>query len=171
MQRVLRLIFVVLLSSLTACHTGLTPTSRASEASAQSTGEKTSQPLLSNKLEGHYEGIELDFHQDYGGSHAVTIDIEPTGTCLYSDVVAIKPLCHWERSTDGIIVHLTEGEMTAPVQRGTQPFQWADDKLSYLTRDGDGGGVCIQLVKNMAVSDIRDSLCQGVMMGLPLPPK
>jgi hypothetical protein len=82
MQRVLRLTLVVLLSSLTACHTGPTTTSRTSEASAQSTREKTPQQVLSNKLEGHYEGTKLDFHQDYGSSYPVAIGIEPTGTCL-----------------------------------------------------------------------------------------
>jgi hypothetical protein len=171
MQRVLRLLLVVLLGSLTACHTGPTTTSRTPEASAQSTGKKTPPQVLSNKLEGHYEGIELDYHQDYGGSHAVTMDIEPTGTCLYSDTVAIKPLCHWERSTDRITIYVSEGDMTRPIQRGMLLFQRKDDKLSHLTHDGIGGGVCIQLVKNRAVADIRDSLCQGVMMGLPLPPK
>jgi len=58
---------------------------------------------------------------------------------------------------------VTEGE--------TLPFQRADDKLTYLKRDGIGGGVCIQLVKNRAVSDTGAGLCQGVMMGLPPPPR
>jgi hypothetical protein len=164
MQRVLRLTLVVLLSSFTACHMGPTTTSRTSEASAQSTGEKTPQQLFSDKLEGHYEGIKLDFFQDYGGSNPVAIDFEPSGTCLYSEPSwPPKRPCHWERSTDRITVRVTEGE--------TLPFRLADDKLAYLKRDGSGGGVCIQLVKNRAVSDTGADLCQGVMMGLPLPPR
>ena len=161
MQRVLRLILVVLLSPLTACNTWPTTTSRISEASAQSTREKTPHQLLSNKLEGHYEGIKLDFHQDSGSSNPVAIDVEPTGTCLYSDPISTKRPCHWERSTDRITVRMTQGE--------TLPFQWTDDKLAYLKRDGIGGGVCIQLTKDRAVWDTGDGLCQGGMMGLPPP--
>ncbi len=163
MQRVLRLILVVLLSSLIACHTGPMTTSRTSEASAQNAGEKTPQQLLSNKLEGHYEGTKLDFHQDYGSSNPVAIDFESTGTCLYSDPIWTKRPCHWERSTDRITVRVTEGE--------TLPFQRADDKLTYLKRDGIGGGVCIQLAKYRAVSDTGAGLCQGAMMGEPPPPR
>ena len=162
MQRVLRLTPVLLLTSLSACHIEPTTISQASQASPQNTGEDPQQ-LLSNNLEGHYEGIKLAFQQDYGSSNPVAIDVEPTGTCLYSDPISTKRPCHWERSTDRITVHVTEGE--------TLPFRWANDKLSYLKRDGNGGGVCIQLVKNRAVSDTRAYLCQGAMMGLPPPPR
>jgi len=141
LQRVLRLILVVLLSTLTACRIEPTTT----------------------KLEGHYEGIKLDFFQDTGSSYPVTIDIEPTGTCLYSNPFWAKQPCHWERSADRITVRLTEGE--------TLPFRWADGKLKYLKSDGAGGGVCIQLVKDRAVSDTWDDLCHRAMTGLPLPPK
>jgi hypothetical protein len=163
MQRVLRLILVVLLSSLTACHIEPITTSRTSEASAQSTAEKKPQELSSNKLEGHYEGTVLNFHQDYGGSHSVAIDFEATGTCLYSDPIGNKQPCHWERSTDRITVRVTDGE--------TLPFHLADDNLTYLKRDGAGGGVCIQLAKNRAVSDPEAGFCQGAMLGLPPPPR
>ena len=163
MQRVLRLILVVLLGSLTACRIAPTTTSQTSEVSARNTGEKTPQKSLSNKPEGHYQGIKLDFHQDSGASNPVAIDVEPTGTCLYSDPIWSKRPCHWEWSTDRITVRVTEGE--------TLPFQTAGDKLSYLKRYGIGGGVCIQLAKNRAASDIGADLCQGVMMGLPLPPR
>ena len=163
MQRVLRLILVVLLSSLTACQTGLTPTYRTTEASAQSTGEKTPQQSLSNNLEGHYEGIKLDFFQDTGLSIPVVIDFEPTGTCRYSYPSGDKQPCHWERSTDRITVRVTDGD--------TLPFKRADDKLTYFKSDGFGGGVCIQLVKDRAVSDTGDDLCQGAMTGMPPPPR
>jgi hypothetical protein len=163
MQRVLRLILVVLLSSLTACHFEPTTTSRTSEAYAQSTGEKPPQQVFSNKVEGHYEGTKLNFHQDYGHSYPVAIDLEATGTCLYSDPFWAKRPCLWERSTDRITVRVTEGE--------TLPFRLADDKLTYLMRDGAGGGVCIELSKNKAVSDNWADACKGAMMGLPLPPR
>lgn len=161
MQRVARLILVVLLSSSTACNTWPTTTSRISEASAQSRREKTPPQVLSNKLEGHYEGIKLDFHQDFGSSDPVAIDVEPKGTCLYRDPISTKRPCNWERSTDSITVRVTKGE--------TLPFQWADDRLTYLKRDGIGGGVCIQLTKDKAVWDTGDGLCQRVMMGMPPP--
>jgi hypothetical protein len=162
MQRVLRLILAVPLGSLTACHIGPVTTSRTSEAPTQSTRGKTSPQLPSNKLEGHYEGIKLEFYQDSGSSNPVAIDIEPTGACQYSDPIWFKRPCRWERSTNRITVSVTQG--------GTVAFQMADDKLTYLTRDGAGGGVCIQLVKGKAVSDTGADLCRGVMMGLPLPP-
>jgi len=76
MQRVLRLILVVLLSSLTACQIRPTRISRTAEASAQSTGEKTPQQLLSNEPVGHYGGTEFYFHQDVSTSHSVAIDFE-----------------------------------------------------------------------------------------------
>ncbi len=161
MQRVLRLIPVLLLSSLIACHTKPITISRTSQAFPQNTGETKTQQLLSNRLEGHFEGIKLDFHQDYGSSNPVSIDVEPTGACLYSDPIGTKRPCHWERSNDRITVRVTEGE--------TLPFQQADDKLTYLKRDGIGGGVCIQLAKNGTASDTRTGLCQGAMMGLPQP--
>lgn len=157
MRGILRLTLVVLLGSLTACHTG------SSEGSAQSKGQTTAQQSLSTKLEGHYEGTKLDFHQDAGSGGPAAIDLEPMGTCLYSDQYRGKRPCHWERSTGGITVHVTECE--------TLPFQWANGKLSHLERDGIGGGVCIELVKDTAVSDAGAGLCSGVMMGLPPPPR
>lgn len=147
MQRVLRLILLFLLSSLTACHTE--PTSRISEAFAQT------------KLEGRYKGTKVAFHQDVESSSPVAIDFEPTRKCRYRDPSWPAP-CLWERSTDGITIRVTEGEALL--------FKLADDKLSYLKRDGFGGGVCIQLVKNGAVSDSAAGLCQGLTKGLPLPP-
>lgn len=144
MRGILRLTLVVLLGSLIACH--------------------------STKLEGHYEGTRLDFDQDEGAGGPAAIDLEPTGSCLYSDHSRGKYSdhsrgkrpCHWERSTGGITVHLTDGE--------SLPFQWAGGKLSHLERDGTGGGVCIELVKDAAVWGAEAGLCRGVMMGLPPPP-
>lgn len=136
MQRVLRPVLVVLLSSVIGCHNG--------------------------PIEGHYEGIKLDFFQDSGMSIPVAIDFEPTGTCLFSDPFWPKRPCHWERSTDRITVSVTEGE-TLPFQRA------ADDKLTYFKSDGFGGGVCIQLVKDRPVSDTEAGLCQGAITGLPPP--
>lgn len=160
-MRLLAFFVFLLLSSLTACLRPIS-TSRISESSAQSTGEKTPQQF-SNKLEGHYEGTVLNFHQDYGNSNPVAIDFEATGKCLYSDPFWPNRPCLWDRSTDRITVRVTEGE--------TLRFQLADDKLTYLKRDGAGGGVCIQLAKNRAVSDPEAGFCRGAMMGLPLPPR
>ena len=163
MQRVLRLILVVLLSSLTACQIRPTRISRTAEASAQNTGEKTPQQLLSNEPVGHYGGTEFYFHQDVSTSHSVAIDFEPTGTCLYTYPGGYKQPCLWDRSTDRITVRVTDGD--------TLPLRLADDELTYLKRDGAGGGVCIKLAKNRAVSDPEAGFCQGAMGGLPLPPK
>ena len=144
MRGILRLTLVVLLGSLIACH--------------------------STKLEGHYEGTRLDFDQDEGAGGPAAIDLEPTGSCLYSDHSRGKYSdhsrgkrpCHWERSTGGITVHLTDGE--------SLPFQWAGGKLSHLERDGTGGGICIELVKDAAVRGAEAGICRGVMMGPPLHP-
>jgi hypothetical protein len=163
MQRVLRLILVVLLSSLTACQIRPTRISRTAEASAQSTGEKTLQQFTLKRTCGALWGHRIYFHQDVSTSHSVATDFEPTGTCLYTYPGGYKQPCLWDRSTDRITVRVTDGD--------TLPLRLADDELTYLKRDGAGGGVCIKLAKNRAVSDPDAGFCQGAMGGLPLPPK
>jgi len=95
----------------------------------------------------------------------VAIDLELQGTCLYNDpTVGGKLPCHWERSADGIVVSVTINPFINTPSVWTLHLRWADDKFSYVGRDGIGGGVCIQLAKDKAVAD-----CHGMMMGMPPP--
>ena len=160
MQRVLRLILVVLLSSLTACQIRPTRISRTAEASAQSTGEKTLQQFTLKRTCGALWGHRILLPP---GRLDQPFSCNRLRTCLYTYPGGYKQPCLWDRSTDRITVRVTDGD--------TLPLRLADDELTYLKRDGAGGGVCIKLAKNRAVSDPEAGFCQGAMGGLPLPPK